>query len=48
MENMNRYINEYESYLVEHKKLSVNTLQSYRRDLRFLVSTLKVFILMIS
>lgn len=35
MENMNRYINEYESYLVEHKKLSVNTLQSYRRDLRF-------------
>lgn len=35
MEKMNRYINEYESYLVEHKKLSVNTLQSYRRDLKF-------------
>lgn len=35
MEKINRYINEYEVYLVEHKKLSENTLQSYRRDIKF-------------
>ncbi|MCA0384366.1 MAG: site-specific tyrosine recombinase XerD [Firmicutes bacterium] len=35
MEKINRYINEYEVYLVEHKKLSDNTLQSYRRDIKF-------------
>ncbi len=35
MENMSRYINEYEVFLKEHKKLSENTLQSYRRDLKY-------------
>lgn len=35
MENKHRYINEYETFLTEHKKLSVNTLQSYQRDLKF-------------
>jgi len=35
MEKISRYINEYEVYLVEHKKLSDNTLQSYRRDIKF-------------
>lgn len=35
MENMSGYINEYEVFLKEHKKLSENTLQSYRRDLKY-------------
>ena len=35
MENMTSYINEYEVFLMEHKKLSENTLQSYRRDLKY-------------
>lgn len=32
---MNSYINEYEAFLVDHKKLSMNTLLSYKRDLKF-------------
>ncbi|MDH8677069.1 site-specific tyrosine recombinase XerD [Fusibacter bizertensis] len=32
---MKSYINEYERYLSEHKKLSENTLLSYKRDLKF-------------
>ena len=35
MEKMNSYINEYEAFLVDHKKLSTNTLLSYKRDLKF-------------
>ena len=35
MEKMNSYINEYEAFLVDHKKLSMNTLLSYKRDLKF-------------
>lgn len=35
MDKMNGYINEYETFLREHKKLSDNTLQSYKRDLKY-------------
>ena len=35
MDKMIGYISEYETYLKEHKKLSENTLQSYRRDLKY-------------
>lgn len=35
MNDMQSYINEYERYLSEHKKLSENTLLSYKRDLKF-------------
>ncbi|WP_342637102.1 site-specific tyrosine recombinase XerD [Fusibacter bizertensis] len=35
MDDMKSYINEYERYLSEHKKLSENTLLSYKRDLKF-------------
>lgn len=35
MMTMDFYINEYAQFLTEHKKLSSNTLQSYKRDLKF-------------
>lgn len=35
MESMQSYINEYEKFLSDHKKLSENTLLSYRRDLKY-------------